>query len=105
MNEFLYNAKNVDLNYAMSHNNGSPLLLLHGGSSRWQCFEGIISDLVQKFHVYALDLSSRVKNGYKLQDYVPDVAGFIKNYIKKPAIIFGHSLVGRNFILFTEEEN
>ncbi len=38
MNEFIYNAKNVNINYAENDNDGLPLLLLHGGSSRWQYF-------------------------------------------------------------------
>lgn len=78
-----------------------PLLLLHGGSSRWQSFEGIIADLSEKFHLYALDLrghglSSRAHSpsGYLMEEYLSDVIDFIQQVIKRPPIIFGHSLGG-----------
>src|SRR6516162_997881 len=99
MQEHIHQTSTVALNYGEGPDNGLPLLLLPGGSARWQSFDILIPDLIKQYHVYALDLRGHGKSGwvsksYALQDYVPDVASLIKNCIKKPAIIFRHSLGG-----------
>src|SRR3990167_8353385 len=99
MNEFTYQSSLVNLNYFEGPDNGAPLLLLHGNSNRWQSFKPIIPELINNFHVYALDFRGHGKSGrtpgyYKLQDHLQDVSSFIKEHIKKPVILFGHSLGG-----------
>ncbi len=99
IHEKVYQSPVVKINYAESQDNEPPFLLLHGGSSRWQSFEVIIPDLSKDYHIYAPDLrghgkSGRVPQSYKIQDYEADLISFIKNVIKKPTIIFGHSLGG-----------
>ncbi|OOC58685.1 hypothetical protein BBD40_23615 [Paenibacillus ihbetae] len=78
-----------------------PLLLLHGGSSRWQSFSSLIPDLIGKFHLYALDLRGHGRSGrassplgYRMEDYLSDVINLIRYIIKEPPVIFGHSLGG-----------
>lgn len=104
MKEKTFNTKQVNLNYVEKGVSGTSILLLHGGSSRWQTFKEIIDDLSVHFHVYALDLrghgkSGRIESNYKIQDYVPDIRDFIEKCIKEPAIIIGHSLGGMIAIL------
>lgn len=104
MEERTFNTEQVSLNYVEKGVADISILLLHGGSSRWQTFRDIIDDLSVDFHVYALDLrghgkSGRTENNYKIQDYVPDVKEFIVKCIKKPTIIIGHSLGGMIAIL------
>lgn len=104
MKERTFNTKQVSLNYVEKGVSDISILLLHGGSSRWQTFREIIDDLSIYFHVYALDLrghgkSGRAENHYKIQDYVPDVRDFIEECIKEPSIIIGHSLGGMIAIL------
>lgn len=103
MQEKIYHTSLVNLNYFEGPDNGSPLLLLHGGSLRWQAFEALIADFISDWHVYALDLRGHGKSGrargYQLQDYVPDIVSFIQNCIQKPAIVFGHSLGGEIAIM------
>lgn len=99
MKEYSHHTSQVNLNYAEGPNNGLPLLLLPGGSARWQSFDILIPDLISQYHVYALDLRGHGKSGwvpksYRLHDYVPDIASLIQDCIKEPAIIFGHSLGG-----------
>lgn len=97
-----YETSAITLHYAEGGNlSARPLLLLHGGSSRWQSFEDIIPDLSETFHLYALDLrghglSGRASSpsGYRLEEYLADVIEFIRNVMKRPPIIFGHSLGG-----------
>ncbi|HEK9103964.1 alpha/beta hydrolase [Bacillus pfraonensis] len=99
MLEGIFQTEDVQLHYVKSNSKGSPILLIHGGISRWQAFESIIPELEKEGHVYALDLrghgkSGRVPNRYRLEDYLSDIVNFIKEHIAEPVIIFGHSLGG-----------
>ncbi len=74
------------------------MLLLHALSSRWRSFLNLIPQLEKYWHIYALDHRGHGKSdraeSYKIQDYLPDTASFIRNCIKEPTIIFGYSLGG-----------
>lgn len=88
----------VILNYAEVVSAGKPLVLLHGGNARWQAFDSILPDL-SEWHVYAPDFrghgkSGRVPGSYRLQDYADDIVAFLKNVVREPAYVFGHSLGG-----------
>ncbi len=90
---------NVALNYIETAPNGRPLILLHGGSARWQAFENIIPELAKNHHLFALDLrghgkSARVSNSYAIADYAQDIAAFIHTKKLESPILFGHSLGG-----------
>jgi pimeloyl-ACP methyl ester carboxylesterase len=97
--EHSFNTGVVTLNYAEGPASGPPLVLLHGGSARWQAFETIIPDLAADWHLYAPDFrghgqSGRVANGYRLQDYADDTIAFLRQQVSEPACIVGHSLGG-----------
>jgi len=98
MKEQKFKTGSLQLNYIETTNNGTPLLLLHGGSSRWQTFSSIIPDLEKHSRVYALDLRGHGKSdradNYTIQSYVEDIATFIEKHIQKPTVVFGHSLGG-----------
>ncbi|SRR5579883_1025605 len=109
INEYIFRSQSVGLNYIEGPNNGSDILLLHGGCGRWQSFLPIISDLITNLHVYAIDFRGHGKStraiSYNLQDYVQDTSSFIKERIKKPTIIFGNSLGGMVAIMVKENIN
>lgn len=89
----------VTLNYAEIPAAGPPLVLLHGGSARWQSFDNILFDLAAMGHVYALDFrghgqSTWVPGTYRLQDYADDTIAFLRHHLQEPAYLFGHSLGG-----------
>ncbi len=89
----------IRVNYAEGPPSGARLVLLYGGSSRWQSFNAIIPELMSRWHLFAVDLrghgkSGRVPKRYRLQDYADDIAHFIAASTKQPAILFGHSLGG-----------
>lgn len=89
----------VILNYAEIPSGGAPLVLLHGGSARWQSFDSILPNLAQSFHIYAPDFRGHGKSGwvpgsYRLQDYTDDVIAFLEQCVVEPAFLFGHSLGG-----------
>lgn len=86
----------VDLNYATSPSNGSPLLLLHGVTRRWQTFLPVMNDLVIDWQLFAPDFrghgkSSNSEAGYLVTDYVLDMITFTKQF-NHPIVIYGHSL-------------
>ena len=89
----------VTINYAEGPPSGPPLVLLHGGSGRWQNYEGILSDLAARFHLYAPDFrghgkSGRVPGRYRLEDYADDTITFLRQCVADPAYLFGCSLGG-----------
>ena len=90
----------VTLKYAEGPPTGPPLVLLHGGSARWQEFEPLIPTLAARWHVYAPDFrghgeSGRVPSRYRLRDYVADIGVFLEGRVGQPAVLFGHSLGGQ----------
>lgn len=103
MIEKTFNTGNLALNYMESSPSGPPVLLLHGFATRWQSFNQIIPELAKDWHVYALDLRGHGKSGraktYRIQDNVPDIELFIRECIKAPTIVIGHSYGGMIGIL------
>lgn len=103
--ENTFNTGTITLNYAEISSNGTPLVLLHGGSARWQAFENIIPDLGE-YHLYLPDLRGHGKSGratghYRLLDYTDDIINFIKYCVGQPVYLFGHSLGGIIALLVT----
>jgi pimeloyl-ACP methyl ester carboxylesterase len=99
LGESTFDAGAVTINFGEGPPNGPPLLLLHGGSARWQGFDGIIPDLIDRWHLFAPDFrghgkSGRVSKRYRLQDYADDTVAFLRGRIGQPVYIFGHSLGG-----------
>jgi pimeloyl-ACP methyl ester carboxylesterase len=89
----------LTLNYAELPAPGPPLLLLHGGTARWQGFKAILPELAASYHIYAPDLRGHGKSdwqpgSYRLQDYAGDIVAFLQALVEQPAFIFGHSLGG-----------
>lgn len=97
MKEQIYHGP-INLNYIEGPTHGAEILLLHGGSNRWQSFLPILPDLMTNFHIYAIDMRGHGKseraNSYTMRDHADDLVSFIKNQIQKPVIIFGNSLGG-----------
>src|SRR5271168_3318440 len=90
---------NVELNYAEGPPNGPPLVLLHGLGRRWQVFLPLVPALSLRWHIFAPDLrghgkSSRVARGYHGPQYAEDIAVFLRERVRAPAVLFGHSLGG-----------
>lgn len=93
----------VALNYAEGPPSGSPLVLLHGFTRRWQDFLPLLPVLSLRWHIYAPDFrghgrSGRVPGRYEVEDFVSDIGVFLHDVVKAPAVLFGHSL-GAQFAL------
>jgi pimeloyl-ACP methyl ester carboxylesterase len=92
-----FHASEADLSYIAGPPNETPLLLIHGITSRWQPFQPLMPALAEKYHVFALDLrghgqSSHTPGAYRLDDYTRDVYQFVTEHIQVPVVIYGHSL-------------
>ncbi len=104
LSEHRFHTGVVALNYAEGAASGSPLVLLHGGSARWQSALPLIPEFSRHWHVYAPDLrghglSGHVAGHYRLRDYATDIAAFLEQCVQQPAVLFGHSLGGHVAIL------
>jgi len=100
LTEHSFMTPDVMLNYARGDGSGSPLVLLHGGSARWQSTLPLISAFSNQWQVFAPDLrghgrSGRVPGSYRLTDYAADIAAFLQQVVEQPAVLFGHSLGGQ----------
>ena len=104
--ERTFNTGSIMLNYAQSaeepeaHSEGRPLTLLHGGSGRWQSLEEVLTELAVRHRLYAPDLRGHGKSewtpgAYNIEDYAEDIAVFLQDIVRKPAVLFGHSLGGQ----------
>ena len=100
LQEHIFDAGAVTINYAEGPASGPPLVFLHGGSGRWQGYEDVLLDLAERFHLYGPDFrghgkSGRVPGHYILQDYVDDTLAFLRKVVGEAAYLFGHSLGGQ----------
>lgn len=91
----------VEIGYSVGPDNGSAMLLLHGMSSRRDGFMHVTDMLSEKYKVFTMDqrghgLSGHMPGAYSTADQVRDVVFVLKNIVKEPAIIWGHSMGGGN---------
>jgi pimeloyl-ACP methyl ester carboxylesterase len=100
--------REVELNYAEGPAGGEPFVLLHGGSARWQYGGTLLEELADRWHVFAPDLrghgrSGHVASGYRVRDYVDDIAEFLTSVVGEPAVLFGHSRGGQVAVMVAAE--
>lgn len=77
--------------------NGPELLLLHGLTGRHDSFEPVISGLVDRFHVFAIDQrghgeSAHIPGKYAITDYSDDLCRVIQSLEVSPVLVWGQSL-------------
>jgi pimeloyl-ACP methyl ester carboxylesterase len=97
IHEYVFKTDKLALNYARTDNHtAQPLLCLHGVTRSWQNFLPLIPTLALRWQVYALDHRGHGKseraNSYFAIDYVPDTVSFLRDEIKRPTVLYGHSL-------------
>jgi pimeloyl-ACP methyl ester carboxylesterase len=99
LQERLFDAGGVKINYAEGPKNGRPLILLHGLGRSWQDFAVLIPRFSSYWHVYAVDMrghgkSGHVPRGYTSAGYAAEIVRFVRDLVAEPAILFGHSMGG-----------
>ena len=109
--ERTFDGGEVEINYALYDEvegplgrSGHPLVLLHGGSARWQASMSIIAAFSKRYRVYAPDLRGHGKSGrmpghYAISDYARDIGAFLEGEVREPAVLYGHSLGGQVAIM------
>ncbi|MDA1278592.1 MAG: alpha/beta hydrolase [Chloroflexi bacterium] len=93
------NTSTVEVNYAEGPDNGPPVVLIHGIGGWWKDWESVIEQLSVRWHVYAIDLrghgdSGRTSGSYDFIDYPSEVIEFLRDVVRTPAYLVGHSLGG-----------
>lgn len=101
-------AGQVTLHYLYWGNNPEIILALHGVSSLAHAWDFIAEKLANKYTFIAIDQrghgdSSKPQNGYTVDDYNEDILNFINTLSIKKLILLGHSMGGRNAIVFAAE--
>ncbi len=97
-NEINFDTGELILNVAKGSAVGSPIVFLHGLSGRWQEYQLLLMPLAQEGHVYAPDLRGHGKSGrgarYLLADYGRDNLFLLRQEVREPAVLIGHSWGG-----------
>ena len=94
-----YEGHNTGLQYYEIPNNLKPLVLLHAQAVDSSSFFNVMPELAHHFHVYAVDCyghggSLHEASKYNIADMGNAVIDFIKNVVKEPACLLGHSSGG-----------
>jgi len=91
-----FNTGKITLNYVEGPDNGSPLLFIPGQMESWQGYELVMPYFSKKYHVFVVDIRGHGKSTHTPGEYSyniigEDLKGFLKNVVKKPAIVSGLS--------------
>lgn len=87
------------LNYGEGPANGPVLVLLHGQQVSWEDYVPVLPELAKRYHVYAIDYyghggSSKNPEKYSAKAISADIIWFIRQHVKQPVVISGHSSGG-----------
>lgn len=97
--EHQYNTGEVNLNYVVGPNNGSALVLIPAQMGIWETYCKVMPELAKHFQVYVVEIrghgkSSWTPGNYSWKSIGEDMRAFLKNVVKRPAIISGNSSGG-----------
>ncbi len=85
-----------------------PVLLLHGATLRSEDWENVFPRLGTRYRVVAYDARGHGKSGraasYALDDLVGDAVRVLREILKAPAILVGHSLGGATALVLAARE-
>jgi len=105
--EHTFDSGEIRLNYARwmdGRADAAPLVLLHGVTQSWRYWAPLIEAMGAGRRVFALDSrghgsSGHISNGgYRFADYARDQQAFLREVVREPATLIGHSLGGMNAI-------
>lgn len=97
--ELQFHTGQINLNYIVGPNNGSPLVLIPAQMGTWESYQKVIIPLSKNFKVYVLDIRGHGKSSWTPGDYSwesigGDMTAFLKNVVKQKAIVAGNSSGG-----------
>ena len=91
-----FNTGKIILNYIEGPDNGPPLLFIPGQTEFWQGYKLVIPNFSKNYHVFVVDVRGHGKSTHTPGKYSYNIIGedlreFLKNIVKKPAIVSGLS--------------
>jgi pimeloyl-ACP methyl ester carboxylesterase len=91
-----FNIGQVTLNYVEGPDNGPSLLFIPGQMEFWQGYELVLPYFSKNYHIFVIDVRGHGKSTYTPGEYSYNIIGedlkeFLKNVVKKPAIVSGLS--------------
>lgn len=94
-----YNTGEVTLNYTVGPNSGPALVLIPAQMGIWETYYKVMPELAKDFQVYVVEIRGHGKSSWTPGDYSwksigKDMRAFLKNVVKRPAIISGNSSGG-----------
>lgn len=100
--------RDITLHYLQWGGKPETILALHGVSSLAYAWKVVGERLSNYYRFIAIDQrghgdSSKPQNGYNAQDYSSDILAFIDELSIKKLTLLGHSMGGRNAIVFAAE--
>ncbi len=98
LKEIYYEAGGMRLHGLEGPVSGPALVLLHGSTGSCHGWDSVIPQLAQRWHVYSFDLrghglSGRLDSleGYNLRYHVADTVAVLRDVVREPAVLMGHS--------------
>lgn len=97
LQERVFHAGRVAIHYGEGPDCGLPVVYLHGVGSVWRDWQDVMVRCAAHTHPMALDLrgcgkSSRTPGGYRFSEFARDVAEWVQDRLKEPAVLVGHSM-------------
>lgn len=92
-----WEGNDATLSYVRSGHGETHLVFLHGVLRRWETFLPLLTSLSGYYTTIGVDLrghggSSHPASGYRVCDYVSDVVDWLRQAIRRPVVLYGHSL-------------
>lgn len=97
--EHRFNTGEIQMNYVAGPNNGPALLLIPAQTGIWESYQKVMIPLSKKFQVYVVDIRGHGGSDWTTGDYSwasvgRDMTAFMKQIVKRPALISGNSSGG-----------
>ncbi len=89
----------MHINYLVGPNNGPALVLIPAQMGMWESYHKVMPALARRFQVYVVEVRGHGKSSWTPGDYSwksigEDMRSFLKNVVKRPAIVSGNSSGG-----------
>lgn len=94
-----FNTGEININYVAGPNHGPALVLVPAQMGNWESYQKVLLPLSQKFQVFSVDIRGHGKSDWTTGDYSwesigRDMTAFMKQVVKRPAIVSGNSSGG-----------
>ena len=98
LRERYFDTGELRLHFMEGPASGPPLVMLHGATGNCGEWLAVIPHLSKHWHIYALDLRGHglsehpaTLEGYHILHNIHDMASFLREEVREPAVLLGHS--------------